>query len=86
MYIYNTNSQVKTQDELGTQFTCFTSTKVQILTRQEALQEKIRVRDCCQFACFTGTQVQILTQRGLRGISYATAAAANLLGLPLLYS
>jgi hypothetical protein len=42
----------------GAQFACFTGTKVQILTRREAL----RVAGA-QFTCFTGTKVQILTRR-----------------------
>jgi aminopeptidase C len=52
-------------ERAGTQFTCFTSTKVQILNRD-------RVGRCwlwagTQFACFTGTKVQILTQLELYG-------------------
>ena len=40
----------------GTQFTCFTGAKAQILT-----QENRRGVPCTQFTCFTGTKVQILT-------------------------
>jgi hypothetical protein len=50
-------------ESLGTQFTCFTGTKVQTLTlkRQRlALLESLGT----QFTCFTGTKVQILTQNG----------------------
>ncbi len=39
----------------GTQFTCFASTKVQILTQEE----EGRVQ---HITCFTSTKVQILTQ------------------------
>ena len=39
----------------GTQFTCFTGAKVQILT-----PEVLRARQWCS-VCFTGTKVQILT-------------------------
>jgi hypothetical protein len=39
----------------GTQFTCFTGTKVQLLTQKALLG--------AQFVCFTGTKVQILTQK-----------------------
>ena len=39
-----------------TQFTCFTSTKVQILTPEER-----RAFRYTQFTCFTGTKVQKLT-------------------------
>ena len=43
----------------GTQFTCFTGTKVQILMqlRQAELGKR-------QFTCFTGTKVQMMTQLG----------------------
>jgi hypothetical protein len=51
----------------GTQFTCFTGAKVQILT-QKALRREIDLLCGTQFTCFTGTQVQILTQRFNSGI------------------
>ncbi len=38
------------------QFTCFTSTKVQILTRRRRVAGT-------QFTCFTSTKVQLLTRR-----------------------
>ena len=43
----------------GTQFTCFTGTKIQILTQSGRQQGT-------QFTCFTGTKVQILTQKALQ--------------------
>ena len=55
----------------GTQFACFTRTKVQILT-QKAVAGPILLRGAqklsspiqftIQFTCFTGTKVQVLTQ------------------------
>ncbi len=42
----------------GTQFTCFTSTKVQILCAGLYVQD---VLTGTQFTCFTSTKVQILT-------------------------
>ena len=54
----------------GTQFTCFTSTKLQILT--PGADDSQRPRDPRQvrrrgthFTCFTGTKVQILTPEEL---------------------
>jgi hypothetical protein len=53
----------------GTHFTCFTGTKVQILTQKlEAaltfLPSQIgALTACTEFTCFTGTKVQILTQK-----------------------
>ena len=44
----------------GTQFTCFTSTKVQILTLEELRARQADAR-LPQFTCFTGTKVPILT-------------------------
>ena len=41
--------------DTGTQFTCFTGTKVQLPTQKAMLG--------AQFVCFTGTKVQILTQK-----------------------
>ena len=57
----------------STHFTCFTSTKVQILTLEG---EELVARQCTdarldtvwqgtQFTCFTGTKVQILTLRAV---------------------
>jgi hypothetical protein len=57
----------------GTQFTCFTSTKVPILTQQprsdaeldhelQDLRAELGKGRARQFTCFTGTTVQILTQ------------------------
>jgi hypothetical protein len=48
-----------------TQFTCFTSTKVQLLTSDEADCEYLHVGT--QFTCFTSTKVQILTPEELQG-------------------
>ena len=71
----------------GTQFTCLTSTKVQILTREvqagEAdndlarLLSRLREFSGTQFTCFTGTKVQILTQppRILRAGFYGLASS-----------
>jgi hypothetical protein len=63
---------VKKEGVAGSQFTCFTSTKVQILT-PEALCVAVTfgARVCgketlppgTQFTCFTSTKVQILTAR-----------------------
>jgi hypothetical protein len=47
---------------LGAQFTCFTGTKVQILTQK--LAEEAPTLGA-QFTCFTGTKVQILTQKAV---------------------
>jgi hypothetical protein len=44
----------------GTQFTCFTSTKVQILTPRSIPRYSVTV------TCFTSTKVQILTPEELR--------------------
>jgi hypothetical protein len=59
----------------GTQFTGFTSTKVQILTQQEQTNktpaelltkaERKSIKNA-QFTCFTGTKVQILTLHAYR--------------------
>jgi hypothetical protein len=50
----------------GTQFACFTSTKVQILTQRLWLLRR-RSAAGTQFTCFTGTKLQILTQKALQG-------------------
>ena len=47
----------------GTQFTCLTSTKVQILTPEELRGSA----QGTQFTCVTSTKVQILTRAELRG-------------------
>ncbi len=49
----------------GTHFTCYTSTKVQILTGGSAGALHIGTL----FTCFTSTKVQILTPGGLCGAS-----------------
>jgi hypothetical protein len=67
----------------GTQFTCFTSNTVQILTQK--FQPEVRIfksgkKDAgaapgSQFTCFTGTKAQILTMRkrqGMWGRCYTT--------------
>jgi hypothetical protein len=46
----------------GTQFTCFTGNKVQILTQKAASSAHQGVQGT-QFTCFTGNKVQILTQK-----------------------
>jgi hypothetical protein len=46
-------------DAGGTQFTCFTGTKEQILTLVE--KRAAAAGRGPQFTCFTGTNVQILT-------------------------
>ena len=48
----------------GNQFTCFTGTKVQILTQKTLLAQSLRCRPT-QFICFPGTKVEILTQNAL---------------------
>jgi hypothetical protein len=55
------------KDQLaGTQFTCFTSSKVQILTQKTLLAAQTP-RTPTQFTCFTSTKVQVLTRkRGFR--------------------
>ena len=60
---------VQDRDVTGTQFTCFTSTKVQILTsismcdssHSSAGRYGAATRAGTQFTCFTGTKVQMLT-------------------------
>ena len=55
------------KDQLaGTQFTCFTSKKVQILTQKTLLAAQTPPTPT-QFTCFTSTKVQVLTRkRGFR--------------------
>jgi hypothetical protein len=60
------------EEQYSTQFTCFTSTKVQIeaarsaeLARGQALGS---LAAGTQFAFFTSTKVQILTQKALQAI------------------
>jgi len=50
----------------GTQITCFTGTKVQILTRMCEEVLSLPVRGGAQFTFFTGTNVQILTRLALQ--------------------
>ncbi len=73
-------------DELTcTQFTCFTGTKVQILTPEElrrgATQVAARAGDaftCTQFTCFTGTKLVLLMQvAGDIAVPPALLAAAS---------
>ena len=51
----------------GTQFSCFTGTKVQVLTQKaRPVEPRELAHAACtgtQFTCFTGTKVQILTQK-----------------------
>jgi hypothetical protein len=65
-------------------FTCFTSTKVQILTQKTLLAAQLppeldSLQDLRHFTCFTSTKVQILTQKtllaaqGLRSIRQRVA-------------
>ncbi len=73
MYI-GRNQQGRRAIHSGTQFTCFTGTKVQILIQKELTGSSQRGRQgtrrhCqtgTQFTCFTGTKVQILTQKALQ--------------------
>jgi hypothetical protein len=56
----------------GTQFTFFTSTKVQILApevllMQRALAAQLSIQR--QFTCFTGTKVEIVTQKRQRALA-----------------
>ena len=66
----------------GTQFTCFTGTKVQILTHKALLARgrsqaplaaapPLPQTPGTRFTCFTGTKVQILTQHLLLSLSSA---------------
>ena len=48
----------------GTQFTCFTGTKVQIPTPEELLLQRGQLKNFIgshEFTCFTSTKVQTLT-------------------------
>ena len=59
---------VATNARQGTHFTCFTSTKAQMLTSEERLGRLLngpRMLLGTQFPCFTGTKVQILTEKAL---------------------
>jgi hypothetical protein len=47
---------------LGTQFTCFTGTKVEILLLVGMWAQPPMYVRFTQFTCFTGTKVEILTQ------------------------
>ena len=70
--------------KLRPQFTCFTSTNVQILPQKALLlgiwllagaarAHKLRA----QFTCFTSTKVQMLTQKALLGVSRAARACLS---------
>jgi hypothetical protein len=48
-------------DQVHQEFTCFTRTKVQMLTQEELNLDQVDQK----FTCFTRATVQILTQRGL---------------------
>jgi hypothetical protein len=62
----------------GTQFTCFSSTKVQILTAEELLAQAQRTRRLQgPFTCFTGTKVQILTAEELLAQAQRTRATSR---------
>ena len=56
----------KMYKQLGTHFTCFTGTKVKILTQKRCAGSRppraLRVF-ATHFTCFTGTKVQTLTQK-----------------------
>ena len=56
----------------GTQFTCFTGTKVQILTRYRATRHS--GGGGTQFTCVTGTKVQIVTAEALRARAHRKPA------------
>ena len=60
---------------IGTHFACFTSTEVQILTKEEqrSLQPQVSPRRIAgtQVSCLTSTTVPILTQHTLQVISTA---------------
>jgi hypothetical protein len=62
--------------EICAEFTCFTGTKVQILTSEEEI--------CTRFTCFTGTKVQILTSCG-GGAASARGSTGDLYSVYLLY-
>jgi hypothetical protein len=62
--------------EICAEFTCFTGTKVQILTSEEEI--------CTRFTCFTGTPVQILTYYG-GGAASARGSTGDLYSVYLLY-
>jgi hypothetical protein len=61
-----------------TQFTCFTSAKVQILTPDELRQA------LAEFTCFTSTKVQILTPDELRQALAVTVPLLQVLSLLVL--
>ena len=50
---------------LGTQFTCFTSTKVHILMQKALLVPLLVALSWIRFTCFTSTKVHILMQKAL---------------------
>jgi hypothetical protein len=56
-FVFSTITTVGYGDLTGTQFTCFTSTKVHILTQASA-----GLTILAQFTCFTSAKVHILTQ------------------------
>ena len=47
----------------GTQFTCFTGTKVQKVKQNRCLQDGMAKLSEAQFTCFTGAKVQIVVQK-----------------------
>ncbi len=57
-----TNALDRIRNGGSTHFTCFTGTKVQILTLKNAL-DRIQNGGSTQVTCFTGTKVQKLTLR-----------------------
>jgi hypothetical protein len=62
--------------EAGTQFTCFTGTKVQILLlRGTGCTSRGRRKQNTQFTCFTGTNVQILLLREMGCTSHWASEA-----------
>ena len=76
----------------GTQFTCFTGTKVQILTlrKLQNVSEDCRTADklidgvnrCTQFTCFPSTKVQIPTPEELCLLKHVGCDAPEALSAP----
>jgi hypothetical protein len=63
----------------GAHFTCFTGTKVQILTHFEEMASAGGQAGGAHFTCFTGTKVQILTLMRLAGATTRAAPVEALL-------
>jgi hypothetical protein len=82
VYLLYWYKSTNTDADAGAQFTCFTSTKVRILTQKlqglEAVNGRLRALEhlrfrCTYFTCFTSTKVQILTHMG--GLQHLSQSA-----------